>query len=169
MVEHDGEVWADVTVADVADRPGVYVRLPARSRGQRIEGSVIRGRRIDASVNGTSTGGGVQLALRTLFGRTEVTLRADDPLEALLPRAEVERQAQLRPAPERVDGPLAAQLQRLGQQLVHVDALIERLDQLTLLGDGPASHGFQTPAMLQVTDVLKLIRAGGDDPLATLP
>jgi hypothetical protein len=165
MGENDGEVWTDVTVAQVAERPGVYVRLPARHRGQQIEGSVIGGRRINASVNGTSTGGGVQLALRTpLHGRTEVTLRADDPLQALLPRAEVERRAGMRPVPEKVDDALAAQL----GQLQHVDALIERLDQLTILGDGPASHGFQTPAMLQVADVLKLIRAGGKDPLAPL-
>jgi hypothetical protein len=153
MGEGDGEVWTGVTVADVADRPGVYVRLPARNRGEQIQGHVIRGRRINATVNGASTGGGVQLALRTPIGRTEVTLRADDPLEALA---------------ERVAGQLAAQLDALGQ-LQHVDALIERLDQLTILGDGPSARGFQTPAVLQIADVLKLIRAGGEDPLSSLP
>jgi hypothetical protein len=164
MGEGDGEVWAGVTVADVADRPGVYVRLPATHRGQRIEGSVIRGRRIDASVNGASTGGGVQLALRTpLHGRTEVTLRADDPLEALLPRAE----AGPRPLAEKVADRLAAQLDALGQ-LRYVDALIDRLETLTALGDDTV-RGFQTPAVLQVADVLKLIRAGGEDPLSSLP
>jgi hypothetical protein len=162
MGEGDGEVWTGVTVADVADRPGVYVRLPARNRGEQIQGHVIRGRRINATVNGASTGGGVQLALRTPIGRTEVTLRADDPLEALLPHPEA------MPLAERVAGQLAAQLDALGQ-LQHVDALIERLDQLTILGDGPSARGFQTPAVLQIADVLKLIRAGGEDPLSSLP
>jgi hypothetical protein len=159
---NESEVWAPRTVAEVADRPGTYVRLPARHRGQPIEGAVIRGRTIAASVNGEQRGTGVQLALRTGMGRTEVTLRGDDTLQALVTREE----AGLRPESAKVDGRLEAQLAGAAQ-LQELDSLVARLQDLEIAGSDDV-RGYQTPAMRQVIGALVRLREGATNVAGSL-
>jgi hypothetical protein len=141
--------WAPLTVGEVMDCVGAHIRLPALSGGRRIEGSVIRGRRIQATVNGTPTGSAVQLALRTPDGRLEVTLRADDPVHALVSPAETRRTA-LRTA-----GTLNVQ----DTELHEVDDLITSLWDLEAVGSDVV-RGYQSPAVRQIVQALEEIRRG---------
>jgi hypothetical protein len=158
----NGEVWTPSTVADVMDRPGVYVRLPARHQGERIEGSVIGRRVIAASRDGVATGAAIQLALRTMMGRTEVTVRGDDPVEALLGRSEVE----MRPGPERAPAQLASALANQAQ-LAELDSLVARLQDLEIAGSDEV-RGYQTPAMRQVVGALVRLREGATNVAGSL-
>jgi hypothetical protein len=141
--------WAPLTVGEVMNSPGAHIRLPALSGGRRLEGTVIRGRRIQATVNGTPTGTAVQLALRTPDGRLEVTLRADDPVQALVSPAETRRTA-LRTA-----GTLNVQ----DTELHEVDDLITSLWDLEAVGSDVV-RGYQSPAVRQIVQALEEIRRG---------
>jgi hypothetical protein len=141
--------WAPLTVGEVMDCVGAHIRLPALAGGRRIEGTVIRGRRITATTNGTPTGTAVQLALRTPDGRLEVTLRADDPVHALVSPAETRRTA-LRTA-----GTLNVQ----DTELHEVDDLITSLWDLEAVGSDVV-RGYQSPAVRQIVQALEEIRRG---------
>jgi hypothetical protein len=142
-------VWAPTTVGEIMNSPGAHIRLAALHGGQRIEGTVIRGRHIQTAGRGTPTGSAVQLALRTPDGRTEVTLRTTDPVHALVSPAEQRRTA------IRAAGTLSVQ----DSELHEVDDLITSLWDLEAVGSDVV-RGYQTPAVRQIVEALEEIRRG---------
>jgi hypothetical protein len=87
--------------------------------------------------------------LRTPDGRLEVTLRADDPVQALVSPAETRRTA-LRTA-----GTLNVQ----DTELHEVDDLITSLWDLEAVGSDVV-RGYQSPAVRQIVQALEEIRRG---------
>jgi hypothetical protein len=124
----DTEIWTPSTAGEVMTTPGVYLRVAHPETP--TEGTLIRGRRIDAGGRAAA----VQLAVRTLSGRTELVVVPDFPVHILTPTGG-------------------------GGQLAEVDALVAVLQDLQLVG---ADHvrGFQSPAMAAVVDALVAIREG---------
>lgn len=130
MDEHT-HTWTATTAQAVMATPGTLLRCPDRS-GRLVEGRLIRGRPI--TVDGIPLG--VQLALRTADGRTDLTVAPTCPVAALRPM-----------------------LAEPAAQLAAVDELVTVLGDLELVGCDEV-RGYQTPAMRRVTDALVSIRAG---------
>jgi hypothetical protein len=126
----DTEIWTPSTAAEVMTTPGVYLRVAHPETP--TEGTLIRGRRIDAGGRAAA----VQLAVRTLSGRTELVVVPDFPVHVLTPTES--------------GG---------GGQLDEVDALVAVLQDLQLVGSDHV-RGFQSPAMARVVDALVAIREG---------
>lgn len=123
------EVWQPSTAGEVMTTPGVYLRVAHPETP--TEGTLIRGRHINAGGRAAA----VQLAVRTVTGRTELVVLPDFPVHVLTA----------------TDGG--------GGQLDEVDALVAVLQDLQLVGSDGV-RGFQSPAMAAVVDALVAIREG---------
>src|SRR3954471_23736731 len=74
----DTEVWQPSTAGEVMTTPGVYLRVPHPETP--VEGTLIRGRHITVA----GQAGAVQLAVRTLSGRTELVVVPGFPVHVLI-------------------------------------------------------------------------------------
>jgi hypothetical protein len=141
--------WAPLTVGEVMNSPGAHIRLPALSGGRRIEGTVIRGRRIQA----TSQRHPHRHRRTVGFAHPRRAVGGHPPRRR--PRPGPRLPAETRRTALRTAGTLNVQ----DTELHEVDDLITSLWDLEAVGSDVV-RGYQSPAVRQIVQALEEIRRG---------